>query len=133
MSDRLRVVVVDDDEVMRAALRLVLDQQPDLEWVGEAGSAAEALALCIETTPDLALVDVRMPGGGVTATLCIRTHVSETQVVAMSANASHRVRQQLADAGAAAFVAKGTPLHELLDVLRRAAAPTTASGPPQGS
>ena len=58
----IRILIADDQALVRAGLRMILDAQPDLEVVGEAGDGREALAACRELSPDLVLMDVRMPG-----------------------------------------------------------------------
>jgi DNA-binding NarL/FixJ family response regulator len=65
----IKVVLVDDEELIRAGLRAIIDTEPDLEVVGEAGDGAEALALVVRHSPDVVLMDVRMPAvDGIQAT-----------------------------------------------------------------
>ena len=71
--DVIRVVLVDDQELVRTGFRLVLGGQPDIEVVGEAGDGAEAIEVAARTRPDVVVMDVRMPRmDGVTATRRIR-------------------------------------------------------------
>ena len=65
----LTVVIADDEAVVRAGLRLILEAQPDLSVVGEAGDGAQAVRVAGETSPDVVLMDIRMPGmDGIEAT-----------------------------------------------------------------
>ncbi len=61
MRARIRVGLVDDQALFRAGIRMLVSSQPDLEFVGEAGNGAEGVAMAAETTPDVILMDIRMP------------------------------------------------------------------------
>ena len=61
MSERIRVALVDDQQLFRAGIRMLISSQSDLEFVGEAGNGVEAVALAASATPDVMLMDVRMP------------------------------------------------------------------------
>lgn len=114
----IRVLVVDGDAGVRAALREVLDHHTDLEWVGEADDAASAVAACQAHRPHVVLMDVRIPGGGVAATADIAARCPSVTVVALSAYGDRRHREQMATAGAARYVTKGSPTTELLAAIR---------------
>lgn len=64
MDRPIRVVVADDDDLLRALIRRFVEEHDALEWGGEAATAQEAIAACALSQPDVAIVDVRMPGGG---------------------------------------------------------------------
>ena len=69
----VRVVIADDQPMIRMGLRMILDHEPDIETIGEAGDGAAALELARRTRPDVVLMDIRMPGvNGVEATRLIR-------------------------------------------------------------
>jgi two-component system invasion response regulator UvrY len=111
-------MVVDGDASVRAALREVIDHQPDLEWAGEADGAGTAVASCRAHRPDVVLMDVRIPGGGLAATRDIVAACPWVTVIALSAYADRHHRGRMAAAGAARFVTKGAPVGELLDAVR---------------
>ena len=116
----MRVCVVDDHEIVREGLRMVLPNDPDVEIVAEAASAREALQALRRHLPDVLVTDYRLPG----AELCarVRTDVPSTAVVVLTTYLSEDVVQRCTDAGAAGFVTKAAGLGELRRVLRLAAA-----------
>jgi DNA-binding NarL/FixJ family response regulator len=114
MASPVRVLVVDDQAVVRDAARLLLEATPDFRPVGEAGSGAEALAAIEELDPDLVLLDVRMPQmDGIETAQRIRATCRRTVVVLMSSDRIDGAR----GCGAAAFLPKerlkATVLREL--------------------
>jgi DNA-binding NarL/FixJ family response regulator len=103
MAEPVRVLVVDDCEVVRSATRLLLEATPDFRPVGEAGSGAEALAAVEELEPDLVLLDVRMPEmDGIETAQRIRATRRRAVVVLMSSEELDGAR----GCGAAAFLPK---------------------------
>jgi DNA-binding NarL/FixJ family response regulator len=103
MAEPVRVLVVDDCEVVRSATRLLLEATPDFRPVGEAGSGAEALAAIDELDPDLVLLDVRMPEmDGIETAQRIRATRRRAVVVLMSSEELDGAR----GCGAAAFLPK---------------------------
>lgn len=114
----LRVLVIDDDPHVRTALREIIDHAPDLSWVTEAVDAAEAVSACVAHQPDVALLDVRIPGGGAAAARDITSHCPEVGIVALSSFADTRHRELMRAAGAVAYVVKGAPVEQLLDTIR---------------
>jgi DNA-binding NarL/FixJ family response regulator len=114
-----RVLIADDDPDVRAALAAQLDGQFDL--VGAAADTDEAIALVTKTRPDIALVDVQMPGGGgLRATREICAAAPETTIVALSADESERVVLDMLKAGAVAYLRKGVTADELTALLHEA-------------
>lgn len=124
----VRVVVVDDDEHVRAALREIIDAQLDLQWVGQATDAASAAEACQQLQPDVAVMDLRIPGGGAVATRAVREHCPDVAIVAHSAFGDRPHREQMLSAGASSYVTKGSPGQQLLDAIRRAAARRGSQG-----
>ncbi|MFJ8805990.1 response regulator [Streptomyces sp. NPDC102490] len=119
----IRLLLVDDDPLVRAGLALMLGGADDVEIVGEAADGDEAGALVDRTRPDVVLMDIRMPGvDGLTATERLRGRADAPQVVVLTTfHADEQVLRALR-AGAAGFVLKDTPPAEILDAVRRVAA-----------
>src|SRR5512140_2146187 len=80
----IRIVIVDDHVLVRQGIRAFLETHADLAIVGEAGDAAAATALCAAQRPQVALIDLVMPGGGIAATRDIRAASPGTQVVLLT-------------------------------------------------
>ncbi|WP_112469183.1 response regulator transcription factor [Streptomyces triticisoli] len=119
----IRLLLVDDDPLVRAGLSLMLGGADDIEIVGEAADGSEVQALVDRTRPDVVLMDVRMPGvDGLTATERLRGHPEAPQVVVLTTfHADEQVLRALR-AGAAGFVLKDTPPAEIVRAVRRVAA-----------
>lgn len=119
---KLRVLLVDDHAVVRQGLRAYLELQSDIEVCGEAGSAARATELALELRPDVALVDMVMPGGdGVQATKTIRQASPQTQVVILTSSTDESTVRPALEAGAVSYQLKDVAGPELVDTIRRAA------------
>ncbi len=81
----IRVLLVDDQQLIRAGLRMLCDAQPDIEVVGEAGNGRDAVALTARLTPDVVVMDLRMPGvDGITATGRILADRPGTRVLVLT-------------------------------------------------
>lgn len=104
-ADAVTMVLADDDEDVRSALRQLFEAVAGIEVVAEVSSAAEAVAACAAHAPDVALVDLRMPGGGLEATRQITATVP-TKVVVLTAHETPENRTGAATNGAARFVVK---------------------------
>jgi DNA-binding NarL/FixJ family response regulator len=119
----IRVLLVDDDPLVRAGLSLMLGGAADIEIVGEAADGGEVAALVDRTRPDVVLMDIRMPGvDGLTATVHLRGRADAPQVVVLTTfHADEQVLRALR-AGAAGFLLKDTPPAEIVDAVRRVAA-----------
>ena len=119
---RITVVLADDQDAIIGALRRLFAEQPDIELVGAGRNAEEALKLCMEHEPDVAVLDVRMPqGGGAVAAIEIRSRGLKTRVVALSAFEDNATRDQMMACGAVSYVLKDRPVTELLKAIRDAA------------
>jgi DNA-binding NarL/FixJ family response regulator len=122
----VRVVVVDDDQLVRMALRLVIDNEPDLTVVAEAADGDAAIAVVEEQRPDVVLMDVRMPGrDGLSATRELLTRPAPPRVLMLTTFDSDDLVLGSLRAGAHGFVLKDTRPAQLLDAVR-----TVAEGNP---
>ncbi|MFD5657139.1 response regulator transcription factor [Streptomyces hirsutus] len=119
----IRLLLVDDDPLVRAGLSLMLGGAADIEIVGEAADGSEVGALVDRTRPDVVLMDIRMPAvDGLTATELLRRRADAPQVVVLTTfHADEQVLRALR-AGAAGFVLKDTAPAEIVDAVRRVAA-----------
>ena len=119
----IRVLLVDDQQMIRAGLRMLCDAQPDLEVVGEAGDGREAVTLAGRLAPDVVVMDLRMPGvDGITATGRILAERPATRVLVLTTFGDDDHLYPALTAGATGFLLKDAPPDELLDGIRRAAA-----------
>ena len=118
----IRVLVVDDDPLVRSALTLMLGGQPDLVLVGEAGNGAEALALVERERPQVVLMDIRMPVmNGLEATKALLQLPHAPSVIVLTTfHADEHVVAAVA-AGADGFLLKDTQPHEIVTAVRRVA------------
>ena len=121
-DERIRVMVVDDHEIVRIGLKQVLDLSGEFEVVGQAADGEEAVRVAAEVSPDLVLMDVIMPRkDGVEACREIMAAASEVRVVMLTAsNAEDAVVESVA-AGASGYLLKETDMEQLLSALRSAA------------
>ena len=118
----IRILVVDDQQLVRMGLRMLFEQAQDIEILGEADNGAEAVRLAERLTPDVVLMDLRMPGmDGITATRRILAARPATRVVALTTFDDDDHLYPVLAAGACGFLVKDTPPTELLDAVRRAA------------
>jgi DNA-binding NarL/FixJ family response regulator len=119
----IRLLLVDDDPLVRAGLSFMLGGADDIEIVGEAADGAEVDALVDRAHPDVVLMDIRMPTvDGLSATERLRRRADAPQVVVLTTfHADDQVLRALR-AGAAGFVLKDTPPAEIVDAVRRVAA-----------
>ena len=117
----IRLLLVDDHTLMRAALRSTLEREPDMEVVGEADDGETALAKLRELTPDLVLMDISMPGlNGIEATLKIVKEHPGIKVVALSTYMERRFVAHMLNAGALGYISKTAHIEELLLGIRTA-------------
>ncbi len=119
----IRVLIVDDDPLLRAGLKLMLGGAPDIRVVGEAGDGGGLQGLIDRLSPDVVLMDIRMPGtDGLTATEAVRRRPGAPEVVILTTfDADEHVLRALR-AGAVGFILKDTPPAEIVESVRRVAA-----------
>jgi DNA-binding NarL/FixJ family response regulator len=119
---RTSIVLVDDQELLRTGFRMVLDAQSDLEVVGEAGNGREAVELVRRLSPDVVLMDVRMPEtDGVVATHEIITSGSPSRVIILTTFDLDEYAYTALRAGASGFLLKDAPPADLLSAIRAVA------------
>jgi two-component system response regulator DesR len=121
MSGRsIRLLLADDQALVRGALSALLGLEPDLEIVAEVGSGDAVLAAVLEHRPDVALLDVEMPGlDGISATAAVRAAAPETKVLIVTTFGRPGYLRRALQAGASGFVVKDTPASQLADAVRR--------------
>ena len=116
----IKLLLVDDQSIVRQGLRMRLLMEPDIVVIGEASSGEQAIELVESLTPDIVLMDVEMPGmDGITATAALRENTSQSAVVIMSIHDDVQTRARAQAAGAAAFVEKSGTLEVLLATIRQ--------------
>jgi len=118
----IRVLIVDDDPLVRAGLALILGGAADVEIVGEAGDGAEGLHVAGRTTPDVVLMDIRMPRmDGLEATARLAERATGPAVIVLTTfDADEQVLRALR-AGASGFLLKDTPPAAIVDAVRKVA------------
>lgn len=122
MSDKVRVLLVDDHTVVRKGLRLAFGLEDDLEVVGEAANGREALELVESLRPDVVVMDLLMPVmDGVEATRALRASHPEVEVVALTSVLEDRMVVDVVEAGAAGYMLKESRPDDLFDAVRAAA------------
>ncbi|MCX4233053.1 response regulator [Streptomyces sp. NPDC020707] len=121
----IRVLLADDQALLRSAFRVLVDSEPDMEVVGEASDGAEAVRLAREERADVVLMDIRMPGtDGLAATRLISADpgLAHVRVVMLTTFEVDEYVVQSLRAGASGFLGKGSEPEELLNAIRVAAA-----------
>jgi two-component system NarL family response regulator len=119
MQPEIKVLVVDDHPVVRAGLCAIVAYQEDLELVGEAANAAEAIELFMLRQPDITLVDLSLPDmDGIELISVLHTKSSTAQFIVLTANAGGSEIGKALHAGARAYLFKNAPSDELLSAIR---------------
>ena len=119
----ITVLLVDDHELIREGLRRAFEREDDLEVVAEAASVAEAIAVGCKMTPDVSIVDLRLPdGNGLDIVRALRAHSVDMGIVVLTMYAGDTQLFDALEAGASAFVPKSAPAEEIVAAARHAAA-----------
>ena len=119
----IRVLLADDQSLVRAGFRMILKMEPDIEVVGEAGDGNEAVALAAELAPDVVLMDIRMPElDGIEATRRIVVDDASPRVLVLTTFDLDEYVYGALHAGASAFLLKDAPEDQLLSAIRVVAA-----------
>lgn len=119
VSARIRVLLVDDDALVRAGLRMILGSADDLEVVGEAGDGDAALAAAADTRPDVVLMDIRMPGtDGIAATAALRATSDPPRVIVLTTFDADDYVVRALRSGADGFLLKDTAPDQIVAAIR---------------
>ena len=119
---KTRLLLVDDHAVVRSGLRMLLGNENDVEIIGEAGTAAEALASAADLKPDVVLMDIGLPDkSGIEATRDIKAQFPEVAIVALTIHEDEEYFFKMLEAGASGYVPKRAAPEELLTAIRAAA------------
>ena len=113
--EKVRILLVDDHQMFRDALRSLLEKTPNFEIVGETGSAFEVVNLVRKTKPDIVCMDIGLPGmNGIQTTQLILSTYPTVKVIALSSYSDQRYVMDMMNAGASGYVTKGEAADELL-------------------
>lgn len=116
----IRVLIAEDQAMVRGALKALISMEPDIEVVAEAASGAEAVARALAEKPDVALLDIEMPGGdGISAAAELRKGLPSCRSVILTTFGRPGFLRRAIDAGAAGFLLKDSPPGELASAIRR--------------
>lgn len=129
-SNPIRVMIVDDHDMVRRGLATFLRVKADLELVGEASNGQEALQVCEQARPDVILMDLVMPEmDGPTATRAIRERCPQVQVIALTSFQEKELVQAALQAGAISYLLKNVSVDELAEAIRAAHAGRSTLAP----
>jgi|KBSSwiStaDraftv2_1062776.scaffolds.fasta_scaffold03450_11 two-component system, NarL family, response regulator NreC len=120
---RLRVVLAEDHRVMREGLRMVVEREPNMEVVGEAGNGRAAVALAVRLRPEVVVMDISMPElNGLKATKELKEQVPDARVLVLTRHTDNSYVQEMLRSGASGYVLKQSASDELVRAIRRVAA-----------
>ena len=115
----IRLVLVDDHDIVRTGISYIIEKEADIEIVGEAGDGEKGLHLIRELKPDVVLMDVNMPNlGGVEATRRIHGSMPDVKVIILTVHSEAPFPTRLLDAGAMGYLTKGCAAEDLLAAIR---------------
>jgi len=122
-DQKIRVVIIEDNNVFREALELLLSLRSDLVVVASVADGEQAVPICREHNPHVALMDYRLPGlDGIEATRALKAACPSVAVVALTASANRDEMEALLEAGAVATLTKDQELEEIVQAIQHAAA-----------
>lgn len=119
MSEKLRILIAEDHQTVREGIKLLVDAQPDMEVVGEAGDGEIAIRLAAELKPDLILMDISMPNmNGLKATRKLRSLFPDIKILTLTRHTDDGYLQQIIGAGSNGYVLKQSAPTELVIAIR---------------
>jgi DNA-binding NarL/FixJ family response regulator len=118
LSNRIRVILVDDHPLFREGVAYTLQTEPDIDVIGQGASLDEALQLAQELAPDVVLFDVGIPGGGIQAAAAVAAAYPDVKLIMLTASAEEGDLVAALNAGAQGYVLKGVSARELIAVVR---------------
>src|SRR4051812_4221993 len=119
----IKICIVDDHAMVRYGLKMLLNDNADIEVIGEASEGDEAIRLALELTPDVVLMDLSMPHGkdGLTATKELKPQLPDTAVLILTMHDDEEYLFSAIQAGASGYILKSAPHEELLTAIRMVA------------
>jgi two-component system response regulator NreC len=115
----IKIMLVDDHEIVRAGLRMLLSSHTDIEIIAEAENGQQALQLCQKNPPDVVIMDITMPGlSGLEVTRQIKQHCPNTAVLALTIHEGEQYFFEMLNAGASGYVPKRAAPKDLVDAIR---------------
>ncbi len=118
MSEKIHLVIVDDHELFRDGLASILSAEADIEVVGQGGTGAEAIRLAGDLLPDIILLDIDMPDGGLNAARVIAEKYPVVKIAVLTASESEDHLVDSLKVGSRAYILKGVAARELLRIVR---------------
>jgi two-component system, NarL family, nitrate/nitrite response regulator NarL len=118
MTDKIHVVIIDDHPLFRQGVVQTLSSAPDIEVIGEGGTAQDAVRLASEHVPDILLLDIDIPGGGLTAAQAVAARAPVTRIVMLTVSEEEEHLLTALRSGARAYVLKGVSGRDLIAIVR---------------
>jgi two-component system response regulator NreC len=123
MGEKLKILIAEDHQTVREGIKLLVNSQPDMEIIGEAGDGEDAIGKAVDAVPDLLLMDISMPNlNGLKATKKLRSVIPNLKILILTRHTDDGYLQQLLGAGANGYVLKQSAPTELITAIRAIAA-----------
>ena len=118
-SSKIKVIIADDHAVLRDGIKYICMTTSDIEFVGEAANGEDALKLCHELQPDVALIDLMMPGiDGIATTRMIREQYPDVKILILTSFSTQDLVHQAIEAGANSYILKDASTEEIINSIR---------------